>query len=1173
MERTIIKRNGDIVKHDESKITLAIEKALLASGEVNWADTEREVAERLKDKVQEEILQIQGILTVEKVQDLVELVLMKSNYYKTAKAYILYREKRSEKRNEKIHKNEIVSNSELEKLSEETDKYFDGNTMREFVYYRTYSRWIPDKGRREYWPESIDRYIAFMKENISKREMALGRKILEEKDYLEMREAILKQEVMPSMRLLQFSGAPARRCNTCVYNCSFSAPETFKDLADIMYLLMNGCGVGYSVEHFTVDKFPVIVPQIKPPGVSIKYVIEDSKEGWCDAFQFGLETWFVGKDVDFDYSLLRPAGARLKTMGGRSSGPQPLIDLMKFTKDIIMKKAGGKLSSIDLYDIVCMIAQIVVSGGVRRCIAKGTRVITQKESFKNIEDIQVDDLVMTNDGWKKVMKTFNQGEQEIIRIVHQEGYLDCTPNHKVAVIKDMKGEIEWVKAEDLKSGDVLGFPIKDNNNQNIFKQEGINKLPEFKYIKPYNSTTCKDIVIPELDEWMAWLIGNIQGDGHIMLTSGSGRVSVAVFGGDIEQKNMTETQLKRFGVNIHTQMPRKKDNCFKVNAQSKQLATYLHKHVKQSKTTLRIPEFIKVASARIKACFLQGLMDADGSVKTRPIQLVTSIYEEYIKDIQALLLSMGIISRYRFCSVKIENWQNKFSIGFINQRDKSLFSELTKDIGFKKFNSTSEVKKSNSWPMNYLLNYLGENRPNNWSKVFATTNKNIPYDTLRDKLNIIPNYIPIKIKELIKLDEKKETYDIEVEKDHVFVAGGVLVHNSSTINLSDLKDGEMRDAKKGAFWVNNPQRAMANNSAVYYEKPTQIEFMKEWLSLAESSTGERGIFNRGSLKRTIPKRRVDFLGDKINEIGVNPCGEALVRTGQFCNLSEVVCRAKDTEEDLHRKIRIATIMGTYQSSLTDFKYVSKKWKENQESERLLGVSLTGQYDCPIVRNSTVLNKLRDYSVEINKTYAEKFGINQSTSITLIKPSGTISQLVDSASGIHPRFSPYYIRRIRISTTDPLLQLMKDQGYPVVPEVGQLEGSATTYVLEFPVAAPKGAICVKDVKAIDQLEYWKIVKLDYCEHNPSVTIYVKPDEWLLVGKWVWDNWDIVGGLSFLPFSEHIYQLAPYEEITEEKYLELAKKSKKVDFSKLVYYEKSDETDVKKEVACAGGVCEL
>jgi uncharacterized membrane protein len=290
-------------------------------------------------------------------------------------------------------------------------------------------------------------------------------------------------------------------------------------------------------------------------------------------------------------------------------------------------------------------------------------------------------------------------------------------------------------------------------------------------------------------------------------------------------------------------------------------------------------------------------------------------------------------------------------------------------------------------------------------------------------------------------------------------------------------------------------------------------------------------------------------------------------------LSEVVARSDDTEETLMRKIRVATILGTYQSTLTKFGYLSKEWKDNCESERLLGVSITGQWDCTLARDPKMLKKLKDETIRLNKVYAKRFGINESTCITCVKPSGTVSQTVDCASGMHARHAPYYIRRIRISATDALFKMMKDQGVPYYPEVGQSVDTANTFVLEFPVKAPKGAICKDDISAIGQLEHWKVVKTNYTEHNPSVTVSVGDNEWLAVANWIYENWGIVGGLSFLPRSNHVYQLAPYEAITKEKYEELERAMPEIDFSKIVSYELQDETEVKKELACVAGVCEI
>ena len=341
----------------------------------------------------------------------------------------------------------------------------------------------------------------------------------------------------------------------------------------------------------------------------------------------------------------------------------------------------------------------------------------------------------------------------------------------------------------------------------------------------------------------------------------------------------------------------------------------------------------------------------------------------------------------------------------------------------------------------------------------------------------------------------------------------------------------------------------------------------------KSGSGERGIFNREGLSKTLPERRLKVLKGYIGNLGTNPCGEIILQSKQFCNLSEIVARAEDDEKSLLKKIRIATILGTYQSTLTNFGYLSKTWEENCKKERLLGVSITGQWDCPAVRNAKTLLKLKTEAIRINEIFAKRFKINPSTCITCVKPSGTLSQMVDCASGMHTRHSPYYIRRVRISATDSLFKMLRDQGVPYHPEVGQLRDDANTFVFEFPVKAPEGSHFKNDFTAMEQLEYWKLVKENYTEHNPSVTISVSENEWIDVANWLYKNWDIVGGLSFLPRSNHVYRLAPYEEIDEKTYNELLKKFIHIDFSKIVTYEKSDETEVKRELACVAGVCEI
>lgn len=743
--KSVKKRNGVIVPFDKTRILDAVRKAMQASGEGDIAKD----PDRVTDRVIKELLKKSKddyLPQVEEIQDIVEESLILLDYPKTAKAYILYRHERARLRDRRG-----LIPERVRELVTENKKHFR-NALAEFIYYRTYSRWLEEEGRRETWTESVDRYMRFMRETLGKS--------LNEDEYAELREAILSQGVMPSMRLFWSSGLAARTSSVTAYNCSYVAPARFEDFGEIMYLLMCGTGVGFSVENQIAQQLPIIKKQ---SGETLPtHVIGDSKEGWARAFVLGLKAWSDGKDVAFDYSKVRPTGARLRTMGGRSSGPEPLKSLMEFTKQTVLSRQGRRPSSLDIHDIVCKIGEIIVAGGVRR---------------------------------------------------------------------------------------------------------------------------------------------------------------------------------------------------------------------------------------------------------------------------------------------------------------------------------------------------------------------------------------------------------------------------SALISLSDLDDEPMRHAKTGQFYLTDPQRSMANNSVAYNERPSATQFLEEWLALVKSGTGERGIFNRYGLPFQLPDRRWKLFQPYWSTCGTNPCGEINLRSKQFCNLTEVVARPEDTEQTLLEKVRIATILGTYQATLTDFPYLSADWKRNCDEERLLGVSITGQWDCKAVRRIKTLQKLRDHAIEVNIQYAKRFGIAPSTAITCVKPSGTVSQLTDSASGLHPRYSPYYIRRVRISATDPLFHLLREQKFPYYPEVGQQEGSATTYVLEFPVKAPRGSIFRNDLSALEQLEYWKVVKQHFTEHNPSVTVYIGKGEWIEVANWLYKNWDILGGLSFLPSEEYVYELAPFEEITKERYEELTAKLPPINFADLVLYEKDDQTTGAREPACEGAVCEI
>jgi len=421
-----------------------------------------------------------------------------------------------------------------------------------------------------------------------------------------------------------------------------------------------------------------------------------------------------------------------------------------------------------------------------------------------------------------------------------------------------------------------------------------------------------------------------------------------------------------------------------------------------------------------------------------------------------------------------------------------------------------------------------------------------------------------------------ECHDLMCKIAEIVVVGGV--RRSALISLSNLTDERMRKAKSGQWWLDNTQRALSNNSVAYTEKPDVNIFLKEWMSLIESKSGERGIFNRVAAKKQVEK-----LGDRRDpnySFGTNPCSEIILRDAEFCNLTEVVIRPEDTPATLAEKVELATILGTWQATLTQFRYLSKTWKKNCEEEALLGVSLTGIMDNAYTNGThkdkdftlaSTLTYFKGIAVETNKKVAKQLGINQAAAITCVKPSGTVSQLVDAASGIHARHAPYYIRTVRGDKKDPLCQFMVEKGIPHESDVTKPEH---TWVFSFPIKTAKNATCRNDKTAIEQLEFWKLYQLHWCEHKPSVTITVKEEEWIEVGAWVYKNFDMISGISFLPHIDHSYQQAPYQDCTEAEYKEMLKSMpKEIDWNELSKYEQEDHTRGSQEYACTGDKCEI
>jgi hypothetical protein len=896
---------------------------------------------------------------------------------------------------------------------------------------------------------------------------------------------------------------------------------------------MCGTGVGWSVEKKYVDQLPTVSIQgdLSEEKEIPTYTVPDSKEGWCDAFLLGLQTWYGGRDINFDFSEIRLAGAPLKVTGGKASGPEPLKELLKFARDTILSRQGAKLTTLDIHDLICYIGKIVVVGGVRRCIAEDSRVLVKDKSFKYIQNVEVGDLVLTDDGYRPVTNTFSQGVQPVLQITHSNGMLCVTDNHRMAVLNSKKKKelnsilrlgadllqvdlvddlklssyIEWKETKDLTKEDYLIFPGINNEEGN--SEEGNNERNKARMFGIFTACGRMNLFHTSLE----FVVKNNENLDFIVN-------QLEQFGAKPEVSTSEDDHVKTFTVSVSEE----------------DIVEYFYESYSRI-----IPDVVLHGNTNVKIGYLKGLF-----IDNSRLSIENSM--RFVKDVQSLLYSIGIVSRVEGVEVgKLGVFKGVLTVN-PDQRDYliSAFNHPTNELS---------------------MNYMYANSDGNVTHHFD--NGNIRFFLSRvNSLDIAKSVM---------------TYDLEVDGPHCFVVEGVLSHNSAMISISDLNDEEIRKCKQGNFYNDHPQRCMANNSAAYNKVPSDQELMTEWLSLIQSGSGERGIFNRTGLSEHLPERRREWLGERINEIGTNPCGEVYLNSHQTCNLSTVKVDIDDNLDTLLEKIELATILGTYQSCLTNFNYVSSKFKENCEGERLLGVSMTGQHNSPLFNTmldskeneekmSILLGKLKERAISTNLEYSERFGINPSTAITLVKPEGTSSEMLGCSNGVHPYFDEYYVRRVRLSAHDSVFKLLRDQGAIYYPETGSTINDATTFVVEFPLRAPEGCKTIKDWPALKMLEYCRMMKMYYCEHNPSVTVSIGNDEWIDVMVWLKEKWQIIGGLAFLPRYDHVYKLAPFESISKETYEKLVKhyEKNKIDYTKLIYYETEDETKLKTQAACTG-----
>lgn len=984
------------------------------------------------------------------------------------------------------------------------------NPASEFVYIRTYSRWLEEKKRREAWNETVTRYITFLKANRNDVPAKVWRKI--EKYLLEL-------SVMGSMRAIWAAGEAAQENNITMYNCSFLNVDCIEAFAECLYILCCGTGVGFKVDD-DVLKLGFVPENITKNGQ--EYIIPDSKEGWADSVKILMKSLYSGIDISFDYSQIRKKGTRLKKMGGRASGPEPLAKLHAFIRDTLYNARGRFLTTLECHDIMNEIAEIVVVGGVRRSSEIGLSDLHDKllrdakkgnfpvrRFMANNSAIYYfkPDAISFLEEWASLASS-GSGERGIFN--HHAAILNCPKRREFSKLsgtnpcKSLKsliltdnGYITFEQAlffdkltilDDKGNKIQSSSPFLTKKNAPVTRitlsdgtyiygtEDHLHKTVEGKWI-PISELKIGDELkrpmtpcfnIEECDtnseEYKKGLmIGWTWSDGWFFKQKNGNKITHGLCFG-INEKDVANLFKDLFDLNIkpHQQKP---DTCLvaRVSSIGKLRKWIIDSGYDLDKSNL---EWLRLQTKEFKLGFIKAAFTADGSVRKDNNVELYSIYESALQVLCSIFREFGI-----YGGVNVHGLAKSYIAKDGKVRNNKACYKLNIFAGqFKKIGFISKFKSD----------LLKEH-------------------TLKS-IYRYKDYSPIL--EIERNFSIEDVYDITVDsQEHLFLDNGIITHN---------------------------------------------------------------------------------------------CGEIILRDQEFCNLSEVVVRADDDVDSLLDKVETATWLGCIQATFTNFPYLRPEWKKNCEEERLLGVSLTGQMDNPSLLTDEVKKALKAKAIKTAKHASKILGINMPAAITTSKPSGTVSQLVNCASGVHPRFSPYYIRRYRISSIDPLFKMIKAQGIKLVPENGQSnedwltkdvtkcpiydggewsEDKVNTWVIEFPTKSPDGAICADQMSAIQQLEWYKSLVLNWSEHNNSMTVYVKHDEWFNVGNWVYNNWEHCIGISFLPYEEHNYKLAPYEKITKEQYEKMLAEFKQIDYTKLCEFESEDNTEGAKTLNCVADRCEL
>ncbi len=1051
--------------------------------------------------------------TVENVQDIAEMVLQAAGEFEAAKRYILYRAEHAKLRAERP----IPEN--VRAAFDESDQYFPTD-LQKFQFYDKYSRFNYDLGRRETWIETVDRSVDFLHELAGER---LSREM-----YERVRRGILEMRAMPSMRLLAMAGAAARRNNITIYNCSYMPVESIDSFVEALIISMSGCGVGYSVERKYVENFSRIKRQTGHAPTT--YIVEDSAEGWADALRFGLETWFDGGDVKFDLGLLRAAGAPLKTKGGRASGPEPLRKMFEFIRARILARQGSFLRPLDGHDMMCAVGNAAVSGGVRR---------TAMISLFDYDDAE--------------MRHAKDGDFE------RENSQRWNANNSAVLPRGGFTQLEFAQF-------FLDMAKGGRGEPGIFNRESATLMkPERRKDADFGTNPCVTG-----DTWIMTAHGphrvnELLGQAHVALVNGQGNATTAEGFWSTGHKSVLNLQTHEgYSLRLTANHP-------------VQVVTYATSKVERVEWreagALRPGDVIKLHNHRettgwagygnFEEGWLLGHLIGDGTFASKEGmsgQLNTEAALDFWGGSRHEMAAHALTMVRQIVKTRADLKGVEYAPAQKIRIKSAGLADLAEQYGIlhgAKY-ITDAVEKGSSDFYRGMLQGLF----NTDGSVQGTLIKGVSVRLSQSNLDTLYSIQRM----LLRLGIVSTIYK-----------------NRRPAGYRNLPNGRGGYAEYGC--EADHELAIANDNLQVFAERVGFSEPEKAAKLAEILKRYLRRPNRELFRATVTSSHEDGVEEvydcsvpgvnafDANGIVVHNCGEISLRPMAFCNLSVAVARQPDTYETLKDKVELAAIIGTIQSLATNFPGLREQWKQNCEEERLLGVDINGQLDSPAAQDVNIQRALREVAIETNRVVAQQLHINQSAAVTCVKPSGNSSQLLNCSSGIHARWAPYYIRNVRVASHSPIYKVLRDAGAPMDPENGQTPEDANTWVIHFPVKSPDGAITRKDRTAVQQCEYWLQNKLNWTEHNPSATITYYPHEVLDLMKWVWEHIDYLGGITFLPAFDALYDQMPYHEIDAAEYEKLAAQFPAIDFSKLYRYEEEDLTTAAQELACLAGVCDV